>query len=473
MFSLKFPRAVTYMLQASEYQVGPYLRWFWRTRDFSKVMHRRQLELTGVARAFVWFLSAGIALQLIVAVVVAVYGWSLGGSTPLYLLAFALVVTAQVTWAHLVLIPLVLARTLIIGPRTRRYRRVTKEILGNHGGVKIAVAGSYGKTTMKELLLTVLSEGKKVAATPANKNVAAAHYQFAIGLQGDEDVILVEFGEGKPGDVAAFTEVVRPSIGIITGLAPAHLDQYGTLEAAAKDIFSLADTLDAKNVYVNAESPETAPYIRPGFVRYGPHGVGEWKAEDIEVVIEGLRFSLRKGQRCVTVRTKLLGAHLVGTISAVVAVAESLGMTGEQIEAGLAKAAPYEHRMQPYRLGGAWIIDDAYNGNIEGVRAGTTLLGALLADRKIYVTPGLVDQGAATETVHREMGRLIASARPDIVVLMKNSVTDLIRTGLDEAGYQGEVRVESEPLRFYSHLDQLVAAGDVVMLQNDWTDNYN
>lgn len=128
--------------------------------------------------------------------------------------------------------------------------------------------------------------------------------------------------------------------------------------------------------------------------------------------------------------------------------------------------------MQPYQLGGAWIIDDTYNGNLEGLRAGTQLLAELPAQRKIYVTPGLVDQGAETERVHLAAGKLIAAAKPDIVVLMQNSVTDYIVLGLREAGYSGDLRIEEVPLDFYTNLNHFVAAGDLVLMQNDWTDNY-
>ncbi len=94
------------------------------------------------------------------------------------------------------------------------------------------------------------------------------------------------------------------------------------------------------------------------------------------------------------------------------------------------------------------------------------------AKRKWYVTPGLVEQGKDTAQIHHQAGKLIAAAQPDIVVLMKNSVTNALKAGLTEADYQGDVRVETNPLDFYTNLSQVVAAGDVVMLQNDWTDNY-
>lgn len=471
-FSPRFPEAIAYMLQSVEYEVGPYLAWLHRVEDFRSVMSRRNLDNTAVAKAFTWFMRLGIAMQVIAGGYGAVVS-SVVGQWHWVLFGLLVVVLSPIIWSYLVLFPLVIARRLVIVPRQQRYRRETKSILANHAGVKIAVAGSYGKTTMKELLLTVLSEGKKVAATPANKNVASAHYSFAKKLEGDEDVIVVEFGEGKPGDVESFTETVQPDVGVITGLAPAHLDQYGTFQAAARDIFSLADYLDdSKPVYVNADSENIQPYLEPEYITYTSAGLKDWKTGDIRVGIDGTTFKLSRDGQALKLHSGLLGKHLVGVLSAAAVIALELGLSPKQVEAGIAKTLPYEHRMKPYPLSGGWVIDDAYNGNIEGIKAGTELLGELEAGRKIYVTPGLVDQGEETEQVHVQAGKLIAGAKPDLVVLMNNSVTEYIQQGLSEAGYKGEVRVEHHPLQFYTGLDQFLAAGDVCMLQNDWTDNY-
>jgi len=133
---------------------------------------------------------------------------------------------------------------------------------------------------------------------------------------------------------------------------------------------------------------------------------------------------------------------------------------------------PFEHRMQARPMNGGWLIDDTYNGNIDGMEAGLALLAKLPAKRKIYVTPGLVDQGRETESVHVRLGEAIAKAAPDLVVLMKHAVTNYIVEGLEKAKFKGETRIEDDPLDFYNNLDKFIAAGDLVMMQNDWPDQY-
>jgi UDP-N-acetylmuramoyl-tripeptide--D-alanyl-D-alanine ligase len=467
-YSWRYPIAIIYMLQSSEYKVKEYLAWYLRTKNFNKVASRRSLEFTKPAKLLMASMVFGMMLQIAGAFYL-VFSHLMGG----LFFGIILLIAYPMLWALLVTLPLLLGRWLIILPKQHRLVKKSAQIFANHKGVKIAVAGSYGKTSMKDLLQTVLSEGKNVSATPGNKNVAISHAYFAKRLTGEEDVVIVEFGEGKPGDVKSFTQTVKPNMAVITGLAPAHIDKYKTLEAAAEDIFSLAKSLPADAVFVNGESTFAKDYVVDGNKVYSIIGVGDWRIKDVQNDIDGLRFTAFKAGSEYNFSSGLLGQHNVGPLIAVIAIADKLGLTIEQIQTGVAKTKPFEHRLQPYKLAGAWVIDDTYNGNIEGMRAGLALLKELPAKRKIYVTPGLVDQGDLVKSVHQELGGLIGNAQPDVVVLMKNSITDYIQDGLKAGGYSGKVLINDNPLEFYTNLGSFVAAGDLVLMQNDWTDNYN
>jgi UDP-N-acetylmuramoyl-tripeptide--D-alanyl-D-alanine ligase len=467
-----YPKTLIYMLQSTEYQVGPYLKWVWRTGDFRQVATRRTLHRTRSATLLLVALVLGIVLYG--AACVGFIWYAASQAEPgLVIAGGALLLAYPLVWAVLVTVPVALGWLLIVQPKQRRLIRQSSDLFAKHPAVKIAVAGSYGKTTMKELLGTVLSEGKNVAITPANKNTPSSHARFVSGLTGSEEILVIEYGEGAPGDVARFARTTHPTIGVITGLAPAHLDQYPSLEAAGQDIFSLAAHLEGKTVYVNAEAEASKPFLKDNFITYDSKHVDGWNITNVQVNMDGVSFTMTSPGATLDLHSGLLGRHQVGPLAAVAAIAYELGLSVEQIQTGMAKTAPFEHRMQPNPINGAWILDDTYNGNIEGIKAGLALLGELHAERKIYVTPGLVDQGAETQAVHAEMGRLIAAAKPDKVVLMKNSVTGYIQQGLEAAGYTKEVQVEEHPLDFYTNLTHVVAAGDVVLMQNDWTDNYN
>lgn len=472
LYSWRYPEVLVYMLQNTEYQVGPYLRWYWHTVNFERVMYRRTLERTRAAQLLLLALYMGIAVQIAVGAVLVVLGLH-GNVTGGVAFGTAVIISYPVVWAHLIVLPLELGRVFVTRPKQQRIIQSSRPIFAAFKGIKIAVAGSYGKTSMKELLATVLSQGKKVAATPANKNVSISHAYFARKLQGDEDILIIEYGEGEPGDVARFTEITKPTHAVITGLAPAHLDHYKTLKAAGKDIFSVAEAVPAEDTFINSESPDALPFVRPGQQLYSEKSALGWKISGVHVALTGTSFTMQKGKDKLELHSPLLGRHQVGPLAFAAALAHKLGLTAAQIKAGIAAAQPFEHRMQPHQLGGAWIIDDTYNGNIDGIRAGTKLLKELSAKRKIYITPGLVDQGHETASIHEQMGHLIAAAQPDVVVLISHSVTPYIQKGLEAAGYTGELLLEDDPLSFYQNLQLFVAHGDLVMMQNDWPDNYS
>ena len=466
-----FAVVLVYMLQNVEYRPGPYLHWFWRTQDFDTVMRRRTLEPTRPARMLLLALRLGMVLQFAIGAGLIIQ-WLWQGLPAGWIFGLAVIAAYPVMWAHLVTIPLALGDWLVIRPRQRRAIQAAEKIFAEHDGLRIAVMGSYGKTTMKELLYTVLSEGRKVAVTPGNKNVASSHARFALGLDGDEDVLVIEYGEGQPGDIKRFANNTHPTHAVMTGLAPAHLDRYKTLSNVAKDLFTIADHVSPQQIYVNTEAGDIAEYMSDTMQSFDGDGTLGWKVGHIKLAVDGTSFSLTKGKRKLALASGLIGRHNVAPLAFVAAFALELGLTDKQVVAGLAKTLPFEHRMQPRLLNGATLIDDTYNGNLQGIKVGTELLGELSAKRKWYVTPGLVDQGAGADDIHRQMGSLIAAAKPDIVVLMANSAEPHIFAGLQAAGFEGEVRIENDPLQFYTHLSHFVASGDLVMMQNDWTDNY-
>ena len=472
MYRLRFAQTIIYMLQATEYDVKTYLGWLWRVKDFEKVSYRRSLIKTRRSSMLLLAIKLGMLVQFVVAIAWATL--AIKNKEPNGIFAVDLFLSTPLVWSHLVVLPLVLARWFWVQPLNRVDVGRSKKSFEKHQAIKIAVAGSYGKTTMKEILYTVLSsDSKKVAATPANKNVAISHAQFAKQLEGDEDILIIEFGEGAPGDVAAFCRTVKPSIGIICGLAPAHLDKYKTLQAAGEDIFSLADYLGHKNIYVNGESEALKSFLKPGHQLYDGRQAAGWAIKAAKSSINGLSFEMTKAGKSLKIKSQLIGEHQIGPLALAAALADKLGLTKEQIEKGISRVESFEHRMQPRQVDGAYIIDDTYNGNIDGMLAGLKLLKSLPAKRRIYVTPGLVDQGAESAKIHRRLGEAIAGSDADLVVLMKHSVTDDIVAGIKQGKFKGELKIEKDPLNFYTNLDQFVAAGDLVLMQNDWPDNYN
>lgn len=460
----KTPYVLVYMLQQVEYEGGQFLSWANRLPDYRRVMRRKKLVMTRMAQLLL-LLSYGAVLawvagliwlvkemQIIIAALLL--GWG-----PLLLVCFLAAVCAL--------------GKILLSTKRKKILKQASEKMATHPGIKIAVLGSFGKTTAKEMLATVLSEGKKVAYTPGNMNVDISHARWIMKrIQGDEDVVIFEFGEFRPGDIAAFAKLTHPNLAIVTGYAPNHLDSYKSAENLKKDLVSIEQFVKPEDIYISEQAAHNLTFSSGKVKTYGQEHIAGWKISGVSSGFDGTKLTIKKDKHSLSLQSQLLGKHLAPLIGLVAVLARQLGMKEEEIKAGVAKTVPYEHRLQPVLTSGAWVIDDTYNGSIEGMRVGLALLAELPAERKIYVTPGLVEQGKETEKVHTELGALITHAAPDQVVLMKNSVSNIIEKSLMENGFAGKLRIVEEPLEFYTNLQYELAAGDVVLMQNDWTDNY-
>ncbi len=458
------------MLQSSNYNLKDYFSWLLRVDDFRKVMRRGGLDYTNKAKLLILMSWAIMLFFFILAIFVAVLFFSLNDVFGL-IFSLVLFILTPVLTSYLIALPLWIGWILIQKPRQHNIVSNAKKIINSHPALKIAIAGSYGKTTAKEIISTVLGEGKKVAYTPGNMNTPIGISRFAKKL-GECDVVIFELGEEKVGDVKELCDLVQPDMGIITGINEAHLSSFKTLDNTISTVFELEDYLGDGPLYKNRESKLVASRIKnKDKLAFDQKGVNGWHTSDIKIDIHGTSFIAKKDNKKIVAQTGLLGFHNIGVILVAIDIADTIGLTAKQIESGILKTTPFEHRMQPRNIHGAWVIDDTYNGNSDGIRAGLLLLKDLKAKRKIYITPGLVEQGDKTKEVHEKIGQQIADAA-DVVVLMNNSVTDYIKNGLKKANYSGRLIIIDDPLEFYSNLDQFVAGGDVVLMQNDWTDNY-
>jgi len=465
----RYMRSLVYMLQASEYDIGEYLAWLGRTKDFTAVEKRKQLVKTPKALALLalaWFFALVILADMISTFLIF--------PAPLNYSAFiALLAVAPFLLAYGIVIPLIVLEYLVQKPLEYLIVRRATKMLEKHKAVKIAIAGSFGKTTMREILKTVLSEGKKVAAPPHSYNTPLGVSAFVKTLKDDEEVLIFELGEGRSGDVRELCALVQPDMGVITGVNEAHLKTFKTLERTVATVYELADYLGDKPTYVSGESALARKNARAWHILYSRAGVGNANVENPKTDLSGLSFAFVTGSSRLELASSLLGLHQVGPLAAAVDIATRLGLSPEQIRAGVAKTRPFDHRLEPTTdSSGVITLDDSYNGNPDGVKAVIDFLASLAGHRRWYVTPGLVEMGARTEAVHKEIGHWLAQAGIEKVVLIRNSVTPHIAQGLQEAGYGGEVLWFDEALQAFAALPQLIVAGDVVLLQNDWPDQY-
>ncbi len=468
-YNLRYPRSIVYMLQASEYNISDYFAWYRKTKNFTRIEQRKRFVRT--AKGLLLLVIAWGILFFLIGAAISIL-W-IDTSSLKYILPFLIVLFSPYLLAYGIIIPLLVIRIIIQWPVEYIIINKAKQKLKIHTAVKIGIAGSFGKTTMREILKTVLSEKKKVDAPPYSYNTLLGISQFVKTLKGDEEILVFELGEYYPGDVRKLCDFVQPSIGIITGVNEAHLQKFKSLEQTVKTIYGLADYLGEKPVYVNGENEFARKNIRFNHVVYDRGRIGNWKIENPKTDLTGTSFVLTKDDARLELKSSLLGLHQIGPLAASAEIALNLGLSFEQVRDGISKTAPFNHRLEPKTdNAGVITLDDSYNGNPDGVNAVIAFLASLKNCRRFYVTPGLVEMGLRTEEVHKQIGKKLAEASIEKVILIKNSVTSYIEQGLKEEGYKGEVIWFDDALAAFAALPLLTVKGDVVLLQNDWPDQY-
>lgn len=468
-YSAHYPRTLIYMLQATEYAARDYVAWYRRTRDFSRVEHRKRFVATAKSLSLLIIAWAFIALFLggaIIALAIIPRPFN-------YIVSLLIIILMPYVLAYAILAPLWVMWVTIQRPVEIWIMRRTRRKLEAQRAVKIGIAGSFGKTTMREILKAVLSQEKKVAAPPHSWNTPLGISRFVDTLAGDEDILIFEFGEYYPRDVKKLCDLTGPAIGIITGVNEAHLEKFQSLERTARTIYELADYLGTKPIYVNGESKRARDRARAGHIVYSRESVGDWKIEDQKTGLTGTSFTLVRDDAKLEFTSRLLGLHQIGPLAAAAIIARELGLSWDSVRRGVAATAPFNHRVEPRTdSAGVVMIDDTYNGNPDGVRAAIDFLASLRDRRRWYMTPGLVEMGSRTSETHKEIGRHLAQAGIEKIILVKNSVTSFIEAGLKEENYQGDIIWFDDALAAFAALPHLTATGDVVLLQNDWPDQY-
>ncbi len=363
-----------------------------------------------------------------------------------------------------------------------RYFAEAKELLAEETDlIKVAVTGSYGKTSVKHILNRMLEEKYYTLMPPGSYNTPMGITRIVREqLKPIHQAFVTEMGAKQPGDIRELCDLVAPQYGILTALGESHLESFGSFENIVNTKFELVEALPANGIAVMNFDDEA---IRANAVKaacrvvsYGVNGEDlDFWAEDIHYNERGMEFVLRsKDGAAESLRTRLLGIHNVYNIVGAAAMARQLGVSYKQMKRAVTALAPVEHRLElKTTSNGLHIIDDAFNSNPVGAAAAMDVLAHLEGGKKFLITPGMVELGEKEYEENKKFG--ISAARAcDFVALVGENQTTAIKEGLLEAGF------DEDRLFVAANLNEANAfvfgktkKGDFVLYENDLPDTYN
>lgn len=343
----------------------------------------------------------------------------------------------------------------------------------------IGITGSYGKTSVKNILTTMLAEKYNVCATPFSYNTPLGLSKTILNnLKPDDEILVAEMGAKHVGDIEFLVKMVKPTIGIITGIGNQHLATFGSIQNLKNTKFELVKGIEeiGGKAYFNLDSEptielfETASCNKQGTTISDSYG--DCHVSNITVNDRGSEFDLTIKGETAHCETVLLGKHNISNILLCACVAYDQGVTLGQLQGAISKLVPSAHRLAIMPSQNSLVvIDDAYNGSVEGARAALETIKEFKT-KKIVITPGLVELGSEEFNSNFTFGKEMAGVC-DYVIISGVANFDAIAAGLEFGGFNKENILRAGSLnQAIEVLNTIAKSGDVVLFENDLPDNY-
>ena len=354
--------------------------------------------------------------------------------------------------------------------RNKKYVKRAGQVLNEREIIRIGVVGSYGKTSVKNILKTILSEKYSVVATPESYNTPMGFAKTVLSPDFDKkQIFIAEMGARKRGDIAELCGLIQPDYAVFTGICEQHIQGFGSIEnvwAEKSEILKCG----AKKVFCGASLKERVEAEYSGHI--GESVYIDEEEFEIDTGAAATAFKMRIFGEMVEIKTVLLGKMAAENIRLAAMICVELGMTADEIVRGVEKLQPIPHRLQLIENNGIYILDDGYNCNPKGAEEALKALGRF-SGKKCIVTPGIVECGVLEEKINGELGEKIAEAGFDKVILVGNTLVGAVKKGYEKANGNAETLTVVETLeKAQGILKDFLQEGDAVLFLNDLPDVY-
>jgi UDP-N-acetylmuramoyl-tripeptide--D-alanyl-D-alanine ligase len=329
--------------------------------------------------------------------------------------------------------------------------------------LRIGITGSSGKTTTKEIVSSILAQGRRVAMNPGNLNSDIGLSQSMFGIEADAEIGIFEMGMNRKGEMGELAAIYEPGVALVTNVGTAHIGILGSRDAIAlekKAIFSRFS--GSQTGYVN-EADDYNSFLKEGVrgeVRdFGPHstkgfrGARDLGLDGFAVDWEGLQ-----------VRFPLVGKHNLANAIAAMALAECVGTPPQEVAAGLEAVRPLFGRSEILK-GEVTVIRDCYNANPDSCEAALEFCDALeWAGRRVYVVGSMLELGAESGEAHGRIGGACASSRANALFFFGEETRPAFEAATS-AGFAGPILFETDFDRLAAAVKAYLRAGDLVLLK--------
>jgi len=335
----------------------------------------------------------------------------------------------------------------------------------------VAVTGSNGKTTTKDMIALVLSEKYKVLKTQGNFNNEIGLPLTLLGLEDSHEVAVVEMGMNHLGEIHRLAEIARPNIGVITNIGVSHIQNLGTKENILKAKMEIFDFFTSEDRAILNGDDEFLSKIAEEFPYqvkyYGTSDISSIKAENIKLLGEqGISYNLNIGGETHPVEIPIPGKHNVYNSLAAAAVGSLMGIELDKIANALRSYRSGKMRLNIFSTdSNIKVIDDVYNASPDSMKAAIEILKDLGEGRKIAILGDMLELGDYSQKGHAEVGEAVAHKGIDILITVGQE-SKFIGTGASSCGMDNQNIIHLESNKdVIEYLDTLIEQGDKILVK--------
>ena len=335
----------------------------------------------------------------------------------------------------------------------------------------IAVTGSAGKTSTKDVIAALLAVRLRVGKTIGNLNNHFGLPLTLLRMRGDSEAAVVELGMNHAGEIRQLTAIAEPQIGVITNVGHAHIEAFSSIDDIAAAKRELVEGLDKDGIAVlNADDERVLGFrdVHGGRVMtYGLSAAAEVRAEEVSLQAEGSAFTVRG----VRFQTSLPGRHAISNILAGIAVARLFEIPERELVPVVSELQPGKMRGERRKTRGVTILNDSYNSNPAAARSMIEVLRDEPATRRIAVLGEMLELGQWAETLHRELGRYAAEHGVDVLLGVRGASRSMVDEAVSAGmGKHADARTRAalffdDPQSAGEFLRSFVRPGDAVLFK--------
>ena len=330
----------------------------------------------------------------------------------------------------------------------------------------VGVTGSNGKSTTRHLIAHILRLRGRVCEPKKNFNNFIGMPLTILSNTPDNKYAVLEMGTNSHGEIARLAEIAKPTVAVITNIAPAHLEGLGSISGVAGEKMAAFSQLPGDGMAVLPADSRFTEVLRGGvrssaqIKTFAVDVPADYTAENVDLTWRGSEFTVHG----VKFELPLIGRHNVGNCLAALAVVNFFGVTLEEAADVLKSYKQLEDRQRVIKTKRYKIISDCYNANPESLRAGVKTLEELDAGRKVLIVGDMLELGAESARIHFEIGRWLASTEVDVILAVGKMCLSLAE-GAHAQNARQVVKHFRGPMSLMGHLNAFIKDGDTVLVK--------